>query len=153
MLVGQLPLTFSCAAAPQAFSVSILATGGGVADRLDRRADYGLRRERASSWPTRRRTLGMVRLAACRSRREERARRVRCALQRAAHRGARAAGGCATCVWVLGTHTPASCEWSSSLISWRCCALLWSVVGRMLGSLCACLSSDCSALRRCTDRG
>lgn len=64
-----------------------------------------------------------------------------------------AAGGCAACVWVLGTHTPASCEWPSSLMSWRCCALLWSVVGRMLGSLCACLSSDCSALRRCTERG
>ena len=49
----------------------------------------------------------------------------------------RAAGGCPTHVCVLGTHRPPSCEWPSSHTSWGHCALLWSVVGRMIGSFCA----------------
>jgi hypothetical protein len=74
--VGQLSLTFSCASTPQAFSVGVLAGGGGVADRLGRRYFHGLPWKWAPCLPSRPRTLGKVRLAASRSHSEQRARDV-----------------------------------------------------------------------------
>ena len=47
----------------------------------------------------------------------------------------RAAGGCATRGWVLGSHPHPSCEWLSSHMSGRHCAPLWSMVGCIVGSL------------------